>query len=308
MADRIRSGCPVIALPMHDPRKDEALFKYSKYLAECVEDAVVIEGSNVAEYFFCNEEPKGNNLFDTIPNMAPPYEKFFVEFDSHSSLSGRTGCVFWTKRFENASEARMFAHTRQEWANILEWRDATPLNAPIWHLECVSVLLTRHGFSPLTAHNYFVDVNGKPASKDSPAFIPGALPEFQNLECQMSLDRASIQPALMAISFMHCKNIKVQPQEPSSKLSKAFQKRHGKPLLRYHTLEIEPMKKVLETEGSIGQNGLKKALHICRGHFAHYTPEKPLFGRVTGTVWKPAHVRGSAAEGIVAKDYKIKSP
>lgn len=118
-------------------------------------------------------------------------------------------------------------------------------------------------------------------------------------------------PALLAISFMHCKNVKIPPQEPIPKLSRAFQKRHGRPLLRYHTLEIEPMKKVLETEGEIGKNGLKRALHLCRGHFATYTPEKGMLGRKLDapvTVWKPAHVRGSASEGIVAKDYSVKAP
>jgi hypothetical protein len=71
------------------------------------------------------------------------------------------------------------------------------------------------------------------------------------------------------------------------------------------------MKKVLETEGDIKHNGLKKALHLCRGHFAHYTPEKGFLGRPLSeplTIWKPAHVRGSASEGIVTKDYKVKAP
>lgn len=68
------------------------------------------------------------------------------------------------------------------------------------------------------------------------------------------------------------------------------------------------MKAVLRTEGGIEQNGLKKALHICRGHFATYTDEKPLFGHFTGTVWKPSHVRGNVTEGIVSKDYRVHAP
>jgi hypothetical protein len=39
------------------------------------------------------------------------------------------------------------------------------------------------------------------------------------------------------------------------------------------------MRKVLATEGGISQNGLKKARHICRGHFSEYSEEKPLFGK-----------------------------
>ena len=70
------------------------------------------------------------------------------------------------------------------------------------------------------------------------------------------------------------------------------------------------MKRVLETEGGIKQNGFKKALHICRGHFATYTPEKGMMGRKLEepvTVWKRAHVRGDVEHGIAAKSYKVKT-
>lgn len=118
----------------------------------------------------------------------------------------------------------------------------------------------------------------------------------------------TVMPALLAISFLHCKNVATVTQTPPAKLSKAAQKRHGKPLVRYHMLNIEPMKQVLKHEGQSEKTGLKRALHICRGHFAHYTEEKPLFGRVSGRFWIPSHVRGSLDEGIVDKDYRIKEP
>jgi hypothetical protein len=51
----------------------------------------------------------------------------------------------------------------------------------------------------------------------------------------------------------------------------------------------------------------KKALHIARGHFAHYTEDRPLFGKYTGTFWRPAHVRGSADFGTVKSTYKVKA-
>lgn len=65
------------------------------------------------------------------------------------------------------------------------------------------------------------------------------------------------------------------------------------------------MKKVLRTEGQSETTGLKRALHICRGHFAHYGDDKPLFGKYTGTFWRPMHARGKVEQGVVVKDYKI---
>lgn len=113
---------------------------------------------------------------------------------------------------------------------------------------------------------------------------------------------------LTAISFMHCKNVVMSPVDPPAKLSLKHQRKHNRPLSRYHVLQIEPMKTILSAEGNIEAVGIKKALHICRGHFATYSPEKPLFGKYSGTFWKPYHVRGSKKEGQVLKDYKVTKP
>lgn len=114
-----------------------------------------------------------------------------------------------------------------------------------------------------------------------------------------------VGPMLMAISFMHCKNVERQ-EPPVETLPKAkWHRRMKVPKLKFYTLQVEPMKKVLRTEGELETNGLKKALHICRGHFATYTDANPLFGRVTGTFWKPSHVRGALEHGAVVKDYAV---
>lgn len=116
---------------------------------------------------------------------------------------------------------------------------------------------------------------------------------------------ASLAPYFMAISFAHCKNVRVSNHATAPKVAAKRQKA-GKPVgVTYKTLVIDPMKEVLRTEGGIEKNGAKKALHICRGHFATYTADKPLFGRVTGTFWKPMHVRGNKARGEVKKDYRV---
>jgi hypothetical protein len=78
--------------------------------------------------------------------------------------------------------------------------------------------------------------------------------------------------------------------------------------LRYHTVDIEPMKRVLWSEGQIESVGLKRALNIVRGHFSTYSEERPLFGKVAGTFWIPCHVRGTVEEGVVASDYQVGAP
>jgi hypothetical protein len=117
-----------------------------------------------------------------------------------------------------------------------------------------------------------------------------------------------LYPALLALSFMHCKNV-VLSQGSKNREHDRNRKRAGvRPLIRYHTINIEPMKKVLRTEGALESEGLKKALHICRGHFSTYSEERPLFGKVAGTFWIPAHVRGNIEVGSVLSDFKVKEP
>jgi hypothetical protein len=46
-------------------------------------------------------------------------------------------------------------------------------------------------------------------------------------------------------------------------------------------------------------------VHLCRGHFATYTDQAPLFGKYVGRFWIPPHARGDRARGIVIKDYEV---
>jgi len=113
--------------------------------------------------------------------------------------------------------------------------------------------------------------------------------------------------ALLAICFAHCKGTEIKEHQPSRQVSRASE-RAGKPVFTFHTIDINPSANVLRAEGNVSENGLAKALHICRGHFAHYTTEKPLFGKYTGTFYRPMHVRGNAEKGIAAKDYRVHHP
>ena len=103
--------------------------------------------------------------------------------------------------------------------------------------------------------------------------------------------------------------IAIQENHTPEKLNRANIKR-GKPrpyFEKYYTLQIEPMKKILNTEGQAKTLGLKKAFHICRGHFRTYDAN-PLFGKIKGTFWTPAHTKGDLQRGIIKKDYEIKVP
>lgn len=116
-----------------------------------------------------------------------------------------------------------------------------------------------------------------------------------------------IVEGFVTLSFLNCRNVTTEEHLPSRQQRRAAQ-RKGEPVTTFRTLSIEPMRKVLVSEGGLEQNGLKKALHICRGHFANYSEDKPLFGKYSGQFWIPAHVRGSQEVGTIVKDYRVKAP
>lgn len=119
-----------------------------------------------------------------------------------------------------------------------------------------------------------------------------------------AVSRVPLFDAVMNIGLMNCKNVNVERiPRPARQPRKSRRKRTAK--LDFHTIVLPGGG---GTGGSGGSGGAEKARHMVRGHFATYTEENPLFGKYTGTYWKPWHVRGKAANGITVTDYKVEVP
>lgn len=113
-------------------------------------------------------------------------------------------------------------------------------------------------------------------------------------------------PALLALSFLHCRNVSTRTVDPPAKLSAKHARKRGVPLYSYRVIDIAPMQAVLEKEGGVSGVGVQKALHICRGHFKTYTEQAPLFGQHAGTWFWADTVRGDPAAGLSMHDYRVK--
>ena len=123
-------------------------------------------------------------------------------------------------------------------------------------------------------------------------------------------------PFYQALAFMHCKNMRFQKEEPAEKLSKKWQRKTGKPLLKWNTLIIDPLRDTLSRDRRGNTPSGPSSLHIARGHFAEYGPEfkKPdgsskglLFGKYAGRFWVSQHTRGTTEAGVVQHDYEVKA-
>jgi hypothetical protein len=120
--------------------------------------------------------------------------------------------------------------------------------------------------------------------------------------------------AEQAIGFMNCRNVKRIDATPAEAPSAKWCRRQRVPELKYHVLQIDPR---LGTKPRAGERKTEddrsgKALHICRGHFAHYIDDgtsQGLFGRHQfGAFWVTAHTRGSLEHGRVISTYNVKTP
>ena len=294
-----------------------------KFLA-LMQGAQVVRGDNVADYYFAHIKKKWN-MEDEFPNLAMPYPTMWFEHVAPNDI-GRCGLLVRAHEVESAAEIPQWLETLEsgrDCKNIQKWWRESALPHRIegskrFHLlQMRPVVIATHNAHQVAAAPvtfYFVVTDqGQLATQGTacafPSFIAAReLPFEEKLGVAKDAMSSVIAPALMSVCFLHCKNVVLAPRDPDPKFAKAWQKRRGAALSRFHEINISPVQKVLEGEGSVRQNGFAHALHLCRGHFKHYTPQSGFMGRELKeplTVWCPSHTRGNAENGTVSKRYKI---
>ncbi len=287
------------------------------------ERMTVVDITNVAHWFYVDNPKEDWDYTEDFPNIVCPWDVAFFEWQtpSHSNNEGKLTKLERDVRRWGASIGTI-SIKEDRGRKVLEvdplitaitnlapgriqgldpGKYATPIDdlPPVKWMTTMNVFTERaNGSCAMFGAVFdFLDDNGKPLIDARRVLSPHK-------------DRAELVPSVLmpvyfAISLLHCKNVATTDHHVPPKVA-AKRIRNGKPPgVTYKTLEIGPMKQILKTKGKSDEVGLKKALHICRGHFATYTPERPLFGKITGTFWRPMHVRGSKAHGEIKKDYKI---
>ena len=310
-------------------------------------DLTIIDGTNVCEYYWAQE--KEDWCAADFPFLAPPFSAYWIEFsvptnrDKEDSLQQIIFDEFGVEKWGFIAMPIEF-HSKEQYQRFLSmhlamggWGRYQHLFAQLddvkWLQQTVMCVKSKQeGIIDdyaifLTAIRedgsvcYTVDDEG--TRHYAQAVIPGPSLEMFALtaigilgvdEERMALyTHILLTPLyncfLLTISFLHCKNIKLEnntPARPHNKAQKRKLKKREYPLVSYKTLNLYPMKQVLsnarESDGS-APTGLKRRLHIVRGHFRNYQ-DKPLFGKVTGRFWIPQHTAGSAPESI-EKDYRV---
>jgi hypothetical protein len=241
---------------------------------------IAIDAANVRHLW---KVPESGEYRDIYPLCLPPWPRCWIEW-----------------RSDEAPVACAVTHiTRRSvaaWGEMVT--EIAPSNLPIIQSADSVVLLipwVRNSSGKLTAFDalavvamdergVILDVSFKGANSESLRMSP-VLYHFP----------------LFTFCLSNCKNISLVE-------ALAYRRRsRGRPKNFYSY-------KVLATSGSLTATGsgdsatadpIGRRMHICRGHFACYSDERPLFGKFTGLFWKPMHLRGKVNVGIADKDYEV---
>lgn len=262
-----------------------------KYSPDMPKPDAIFKIQNVADYYY-KVDPTGAISVRDLVCAFPPFEVTWFEYNIPNMM--RIGDEI--RHVPYSGKIGVFAQMRQIKGDKCEVAFILFTNIPNMHWK---------GGTQITCDNkgkVLIDENQLLATNPTYNLIP----EFKNVTQQQKTEfiMLDINVVFYALNFLHCRNVKSIENKFDDKLINNWKKKNRPFFEKYYTLEIDAMKKVLEDEGDIKNSGIKKALHICRGHFKNYD-DKPLFGKHTGMYWWQHSVRGSKDVGIINKTYQV---
>ncbi len=277
-----------------------------------VESAVPVDLTNVADY--CSQQAQSS--WSIPPTVVPPWPHSFCEYRV-PGLDGRHVGFAVSAVRDHPVAAR---HTHQEALDSLpgDVRELEPTGDGLF--LCVAHTFWWAGgrsLGPTSVLRWLCHHDGRlvrlRGGEDDRSFVYRQVGSTGHGSLASALLPDVARPLLQAFAFAHCRNV-AQVEQPARyetrQERRAAERRGDKPPVRFYTLRIDPdaTRAKRQDQSTPTSNSRSLPLHIVRGHFSHYTEDKPLFGKHAGTFWVPAHVRGSADVGLVGKDYAVKAP
>jgi hypothetical protein len=296
-------------------------------LRTCIRRETKVNLTNVANYYAQHSRTLWD--MDDIPNWAPPFGCAFIEWTEpkdwvmdgvlhHEEHNTQVGVQIMSADFTRLEEERRIivglqmirAFAGAGFNNPLdkasEERVAELIPESRWLLCCDLWMAFME--SPCYGRTIWLGVQAfLLIDKDGRClhhFYVATLMSLPELKGMGRTINTMLHILGLGFSFCHCKNV-TKSEETITSNPRAVKREGAPPTQTYYVLNIMPMKEVLRKQGSTETSGLQRALHICRGHFATYSEDAPLFGKYAGGFWIPYHVRGNPEKGQVIKDYAV---
>jgi hypothetical protein len=265
----------------HEGRKNRLEFASNKLTHE-LKQAPLINIQNVANYYFM-ELDHPQDQFDAqraFPNVAPPWPLFYMSFKIPGYIRSRG-------RLERLPEAGiecgyLIFGARDDRTG--GWKS----KAILLRVDSGSRISTVRTIEWLTdEHGQMRPTDGIEPARDKFRLLVSKEVSWQqgNIVSDEKLSAPLICVPFLAICFCHCKNVKVEREPVPNKVRLKRERAHGWSPDASHRIGIDPMRKQLAAVGANEPSGLKRALHIMRGHFKDYREGRGLFGKVHGMWW-----------------------
>jgi len=234
------------------------------------------------KWFNMGEHEKFQNLSLDPSVLNLPYDYIAIEFTDYANVGQRVSCrnIVFAHQVKSRIEAIAFISLKSPHCYQYGFNDNE------WMLQAVGL-------------------SGNIEANDWHPFVLGD--DNPSQEIMDEIATATLRIVLILCNLLACKNVTAVPVDPPERLNKKRIKKGKEPLYRYHVLTVDTSMGRKKTDGGPVQNAGIMPVHLCRGHFKEYTEAAPLFGRITGKFWWQPHARGSAKNGIVDKDYSIKT-
>jgi len=257
---------------------------------------------NVAEYLYAGTDQEEWNLDRDFPNLAPPFPIFWCEHRMVRTIRSTKGDTDVTKLLPQGGRVGhlFIAAERDQWKG-----EGIPDEAK-WVFWCE--IFADYHKPEVTADgshgSIFMCIDAEGRLIERPWMQSYSDPVHNEMIKNVM---AWLNPSLLAISFMHCKNVTMVDNPVPPKLARRYRERHeGARLTPHKTLIIEPLKQILRHQGRSHEVGLAKAMHICRGHFRDYRQGAGLFGKYNQLVWTPSVIRGTKGKAAPAREIEVK--
>lgn len=173
---------------------------------------------------------------------------------------------------------------------------------------CMATHFATLGTSPILSHPHsqviLVNADGLIDVDHGIARAPNPVQGVEMMDSGNVYVDASLAYVLAALEHMHTRRDVEKIAYPKN-LQKRLARKEGTEQREFYWLVVTGTH---ASESSvIGAPSRRRATHkhTVRGHFRYYSPEKPLFGRVSGYVWVPPHERGDIGDGL-ERGYQLK--
>lgn len=285
----------------------------------------VVVCDNVAVYVAENE--RQDFEYHQMPGAVPPWPVTIYEWLSprfwnfgnglEEHLGGEAQCGVLIK-CQDLDDGKDKRQSLVRWLGSCGGADeyrtlATLVNSARWFCAAFFMIVDSHGrLIPMDGIQSFclIDAAGTVLRNSIAAMSEDMQAKCSDAETQAGLRRAictMMATVWITNGMMNCKNVTTVDSTEIDAPSEKWQRRMKTPDIRYSRINIDGFTSEAQRQGG-GGDGHAKAWHICRGNFATYTAESPLFGKYVGRYWRPQHVRGDKKLGEVHSTHEIKAP